>query len=85
MPIRPEDVLPDAVDHTEIDGLRLRKGTVAAFLRNALRWNDPAISDSDREALEREIAEAVPALRALGVFAIFEVRDEKLRDFMARY
>jgi len=31
-PLRPEDALPDQIDHAEIGGVTVRKGTVAAFL-----------------------------------------------------
>jgi hypothetical protein len=33
--VRPEDVLPDGVDSTTINGKVVRKGTIAAFLANA--------------------------------------------------
>lgn len=82
-PIRPEDVLPDAINQTEIGGLPIRKGTVAAFLQNAIRWNDPATGDALREELSREMANSVPSLRALGIFEVFEARDMRLRDFLA--
>ncbi len=80
---RPDDVLPDHLDRIEVDGLTLRKGTVAAFLRNAIRWTDPATTPQDREALAAAIVEAVPALRALGLLAIFEARDSELRRLIA--
>lgn len=82
-PLRPEDVLPEHVDRAEINGLSVRKGTVAAFLQNAIRWSDPHTPDTEREALGHEIAGSVPALRALGVFAVLEARDEHLRAFLA--
>lgn len=78
-PYRPEDVLPDDVDRAEINGVVVRKGTVAAFLQNAMRWSDPSTPDADREALAHEIAASAPALHALGVFAVFEIRDDRLR------
>lgn len=37
IPARPEDVLPDDANQAEISGLTVRKGTVAAFLQNAIR------------------------------------------------
>lgn len=33
VPLRPEDALPDQIDRAEINGVTVRKGTVAAFLR----------------------------------------------------
>lgn len=80
--MRPEDVLPDETDRAEINGISVRKGTVAAFLQNAMRWSDAATADADRQELGREITDSIPALRALGVFAVFEVRDERLRALM---
>ncbi|MBB3474866.1 hypothetical protein [Sphingomonas sp. BK345] len=78
-PSRPEDVLADGVDHAEIDGIPARKGTVAAFLRNARRWAEPDIAPSERALLTSAIAGAVPVLRALGLFEVLEVRDPALR------
>lgn len=78
-PARPQDVLPDDVDRTEIDGIVMRKGTVAAFVKNAIRWSDPDTGDEERAALAGAIVEAVPALRALGVLTVFDVRDTRLR------
>lgn len=60
----------------------MRKGTVAAFLRNAVKWRKPDTSDSDRDALIRAMAEAAPALRTLGVFSVFEFRDERRRALL---
>jgi UDP-N-acetylmuramoylalanine-D-glutamate ligase len=41
-----------------------------------------AASAETRSAAERDIIELLPALRALGLFDVFEVRDEKLRAFV---
>ncbi|WP_236552755.1 hypothetical protein [Sphingomonas sp. 8AM] len=76
-------MLPDHLDRIEVDGLTLRKGTVAAFLRNAIRWTDPATPPDDRETLSSAIVEAVPALRTLGLLVIFEARDPELRRLIA--
>jgi hypothetical protein len=80
VPVRPEHVLPDGDDTVSLaDGGVARKGTIAAFLRNAQRWAEPAIAPEERALLTEAIAEAVPALRALGLFAVLEVRDPALR------
>lgn len=75
--MRPEQVLPDAVNHTDIGGVRIRKGTVAAFVNNARAWS---VASGDAKAeLEQEMLEAQPALRLLGIFEVFELRGDKLR------
>ena len=79
--MRAEDLLPDHLDHTRIDGVLVRKGSVGAFLANARVWSD---GDADARAqAERHIAEALPALRALGLFEVLEIRDARLRAWVA--
>lgn len=75
---RPEDVLPDDQDRAVIGGVDIRKGTIAAFLRNARRWRDPATPEAERERLAQEMRDAVPALRALDLLDIFSPRDPAL-------
>lgn len=59
--------------------------TVASFLQNAIRWSDPATTDGLRDELCREMASSVPSLRALGIFEVFEAKDARLRDFLAKF
>jgi hypothetical protein len=81
--MRAEDVLPDHINQTERHGVTLRKGTVAAFLANARLWCDPLTPTADREAVERDMSDALPALRALGLFEVLEVRHPALRAWLA--
>ncbi|AKC78203.1 preprotein translocase subunit SecD [Xanthomonas arboricola] len=77
--MRAEDLLPDDQNHTERNGVVLRKGTVAAFLVNAKVWSDPAADAVQRQAAERDLLDALPALRALGLFEVLSIRDAALR------
>ena len=77
--MRAKDVLPDGTDQSEFNGVTVRKGTVGAFLANARVLTDAAASPDIRSAAERDIIEALPALRALGLFDILSVRDDRLR------
>ncbi|GAC1034010.1 hypothetical protein thsps21_48390 [Pseudomonas sp. No.21] len=77
--MRAEDLLPDHLDHCDFNGTRVRKGTVGAFLINARRWCDPAATAEQRHAAERELLAALPALQALGLFELLQVRDPALR------
>ena len=81
--MRAEDVLPDHINQTERGGVTLRKGTVAAFLANARLWCDPQTATVERATVERDMADALPALRALGLFEVFDVRDAALRAWLA--
>ena len=75
--MRADQILPDDVNHGQFQGVTVRKGTVAAFLANARTWTR---ADADERAqAQSQIAEDLPALRALGLFEVLEIRDERLR------
>ena len=76
--MRAADILPDNVNNVTLNGIPVRKGTVGAFLINARVWADPLTPANERTAAEIDIV-AVPALRALGVFDVLEIRDPGLR------
>jgi len=77
--MRAEDILPDHLDQVERQGVVIRKGSVGAFLANARAWCDPAADAMQRAAAERDILKALPALRALGLFEVFSIRDTALQ------
>jgi len=77
--MRAEDILPDHVSKAEFNGVSVRKGTVGAFLANARVWIDPLAVAKDREAAENDIVDALPALRALGLFDVLQIRDSRLQ------
>jgi hypothetical protein len=83
--MRPEEVLPDDVNRGEINGVSIRKGSVGAFLANARVLADPAASAQDRSTAERDLIALLPALRALGLFDVLAIRDEKLRALVDRH
>jgi hypothetical protein len=77
--MRAEDLLPDDVNQGQFNGVTVRKGSVGAFLVNARVLSDPAAPAESRAAAERDILAALPALRAIGLFDVLQVRDERLR------
>ncbi|MHC8287808.1 hypothetical protein ACYZUD_13470 [Pseudomonas sp. XS1P51] len=77
--MRAEDLLPDELNEGQFNGIAVRKGTVGAFLINTRTLSDPLASDEQRRMAEHDIVEALPALRALGLFDILQIRDESLR------
>src|ERR1700761_8223143 len=82
--MRAQDLLPDHIDGGDFNGVVVRKGTVGAFLHNARSYLAPDTPPADRAVAEAHMAEALPAMRALGIFDVFEVADERLRAFVAR-
>lgn len=81
--MRAQDVLADSVDEIEFGGIRVRKGSVAAFLANAAFLRSPEITGEARDVVLRDIFDALPALRAIGLFDVLEIRDPQLRAFVA--
>ncbi|WP_431262975.1 hypothetical protein ACQ859_23270 [Roseateles chitinivorans] len=80
--MKAQDLLPDGQNQIERNGTVIRKGTVGAFLVNAKTWGDPAAEAGRRADAERDIVEALPALRELGLFDVLDVRDERLRALL---
>ena len=85
--MRADQILPGDVDEGHFQGVTIRKGTVAAFLANARAWTRAGADTPERAQAAREIARDLPALRALGLFDVLQIRDEALRalaDSLAR-
>ncbi|BAV76182.1 preprotein translocase subunit SecD [Pseudomonas chlororaphis subsp. aurantiaca] len=82
--MRAEDLLPDQLNHGDFNGTRVRKGTVGAFLINARLWADPGTSAQQRRVAEKDLLAALPALRALGLFELMQLRDPALRALCAQ-
>lgn len=66
-PIRPEDILPEEVNQMNVNGVIVRKGTVAAFLANIDRLEDPQLSLAERELVLNTMKELAPAIIAAGL------------------
>lgn len=80
--MKAQDVLPDDQNVGSFQGVAVRKGTVGAFLANARVWTDPAATPQAREDAQRDMRDALPALRALGLFDVLQVRDPVLRQWL---
>jgi hypothetical protein len=80
--MRAEQLLPDGQDRAEINGVGVRKGTVGAFLFNARVLGTPDAPPEARAEARADILAALPALRALGLFEVLEVRDPALRAWI---
>ncbi|RBP83689.1 hypothetical protein EBI01_18715 [Marinomonas rhizomae] len=76
---KPEDILPEGINQTNLEGINIRKGTVAAFLQNTKRWQNPTTSREEKEELFDAIQKALPILRVLGMFEVFQFQDKTLQ------
>ncbi|CAB3749522.1 preprotein translocase subunit SecD [Burkholderia sp. MSh2] len=81
--MRAEQMLPDQADRITVGETTIRKGTVGAFLVNARVLTDPDATPAERARAEADALDALPALRAIGLFDVLEVRDPALRAWLA--
>ena len=65
--MKPEDILPDGVDSTILNGRKVRKGTIAAFLANTDVLNDPKASKQQKQQAIQTMKELAPAILAIGL------------------
>ena len=82
--MRAEDVLADNTNEADFNGLTVRKGTVGAFLANVQIWRNTEATHQDRQIAERDIIDAVPALRAIGLFDVLQPIDPQLSELIAK-
>ena len=81
--MKANDLLPDELNSKDFGGQIVRKGTVGAFIINHRVAINPEVSSEDRAAALEDMVDAIPALRALGIFEVFELRDPAIRAFVA--
>ena len=62
--VRPEDILPEGVDHVESQGVIVRKGTVAAYIANI------AVLERESSITEKENALAIMKVLAPSIIAM---------------
>jgi hypothetical protein len=65
--IRPEDILSEEENYKVISGIRVRKGSIGAALKNASILASTLASSTEKEEARRVLAELAPALVALGM------------------
>ncbi len=80
--MRAEDILSDQQNQRLFQGVTVRKGTVGAFLANARVLIEAGTDAPAQAQAERDIVEDLPALRALGLFDVLEIRDPALRHLV---
>ncbi|KTD72692.1 hypothetical protein [Legionella tucsonensis] len=65
--IRPEDILPEGVDCTSINGKIVRKGTIAAFLANVAIFEKQDSTKKQKQEAMRAMQELAPGVIAIGL------------------
>jgi hypothetical protein len=65
--VRPEDILSDDASHTSFNGVTVRKGSIAAFLKNIEVIENTKSTKENKEESVKAMKELAPALVAVGV------------------
>lgn len=65
--IKPNDVISDEDNHVVINNMNLRKGTVAAFLRNIELFEDASLNTPQKQEVIETLKELAPAIVAVGL------------------
>lgn len=81
--VRPEDVLPDGVEGTVLNGVQVRKGSVAAFVANAKTLQRLTPGTDEHRRVADQLRALAPAVSAVGLFDVFEARSPELREIIA--
>ena len=76
--IQPEDILPDGNDTAEINGLVVRKGTVAATLANIEVIEDSASDHATKTEALNIIKILTPSLKAIGLLKHMQFRNPEI-------
>jgi hypothetical protein len=65
--IRPEDILPDSESFTDINGVTVRKGSIAAFLKNIDIFENSGALEQEKFAALDMLKKLAPAVVAAGL------------------
>ena len=80
--IRPEDILSDAQNTTFVDGINVRKGSVAAFLKNIDILENKSSTEEEKEGALHAMQELSPALRALNLLHYVDFKNKAAQDLL---
>jgi hypothetical protein len=65
--VRPENILPENIDSTTINGTLIRKGTIAAFLANVEIFENNNATEQQKQDAMQTMQELAPAVIAVGL------------------
>ena len=76
--VRPEDVLPDDVSRRVMNGVAVRKGSVAAFVANVKALEALESTTPEYAEVAAQLQALAPAAAAVGLFDVFELRSAEI-------
>ena len=82
MSVKPEDILADAEDYTVVNGVKVRKGTIAAIFANLSLIEDSKKSLVEKEKAKEQVKELLPGLIALGIADHIIFRNREIQSLV---
>ncbi|KTD02225.1 hypothetical protein OQJ19_02905 [Fluoribacter gormanii] len=80
--IRPEDILPDGVDNTSINGKIVRKGTIAAFLANVAILEKQNSTEMQKQEAIKTMKELAPSVIAIGLHQHVVFKNKEIEQIL---
>ncbi len=80
--IKPYDILSDSESFVELNGVTVRKGSVAAFLKNIDLFEDDNSNDSQKSDAMEMIKELSPAIIATGLYKHVIFKNKAIQDIL---
>lgn len=81
--VKPEDILPDGIDSTSINGQMVRKGTIAAFLANIDILENLNTSEKQKQLAINTMKELAPAVIAIGLYKHVTFKNTQAEQILA--
>lgn len=80
--IRPDDILADKENFVELNGLIVRKGSIAAFLKNIDLFENSESTEAQKKAALDMIKELAPVIIASGLHRHAVFKNTTIQDIL---
>ncbi len=83
--VKQEDILSDSENTTNLNGLTIRKGSIAAFLKNIDILENPKTTEQQMAKVIDAIKELVPAVVAAGLHKHAVFKNRIVQDLLDKF
>jgi hypothetical protein len=80
--IKPDDILADNQDFAQLNGVTVRKGSIAAFLKNVDLFEDSNSTESQKAGALDTIKELAPIIIASGLHRHATFKNKVIQDIL---
>ena len=80
--VRPEDIMPDSQNSVTISGTQIRKGSMAALIRNLDVIESKETTESEKKKALTIIQELAPTLQQFGLVKHFTCKNKQVRAIL---